>query len=200
MIKYIMYGFDHITDMSGWDIFMVMTFTLIIGVVFTILWDKIKDNIGTHKNKEVTGVIMDNKHEEDSKKENKKEGINWANTVYRFRLVFAFIGLICFFVLIVYGFADLWKANDEYNSELEGKINENQQNEEEMSAYMSDIGLIDTGKTILISNDGSMFEYSVKYDIHTKLVYLIGCKGDIIPYMKNATVQYIWNIEKGIVE
>lgn len=82
----------------------------------------------------------------------------------------------------------MWKANDEYNSELEGKINENQQNEEEMSAYMSDIGLIDTGKTILISNDGSMFEYSVKYDIHTKLVYLIGCKGDIIPYMKNATV------------
>lgn len=44
-----MYGFDHITDMSGWDIFMVMTFTIIIGVVFTILWDKIKDNIGTNK-------------------------------------------------------------------------------------------------------------------------------------------------------
>lgn len=196
-----MYGFDHITDMSGWDIFMVMTFTIIIGVVFTILWDKIKDNIGTNKNKEVTGVVVDNKHgEEELKKESKKEGINWAKVVYRFRLVFALIGLVCFFVFIVYGFADLWKANDEYNSELEGKINEDQQNEEEMSAYMSDIGLVDTGKTILISNDGSMFEYSVKYDIHTKLVYLIGYKGDIIPYMKNATVQYIWNIEKGIVE
>lgn len=195
-----MYGFDHITDMSGWDIFMVMTFTIIIGVVFTILWGKIKDNIGTNKNKEVTSVIMDNKHEEDSKKENKKEGINWANFVHRFRLVFALIGLICFFVFIVYGFADLWKANDEYYNTLENKINENQQNEEEMSAYTSDIGLVDTDKTILISNDGSMFKYNVKYDIHTKLVYLTGYKGDIMPYMKDAKTQYIWNIEKGIVE
>lgn len=194
-----MYGFDHITDittLSGWDIFMVMTFTIIIGVVFTILWDKIKGNIKIHKNKEA----KDSKKEEVLEKKDKKKSINWVNVVYRFRLVFAFIGLICFFFLIVYGFADLWKADVEYNSELEDKINENKQNEEEMSAYMSDIGLIDTGKTILISNDGSMFEYSVKYDIHTKLVYLIGCKGDIIPYMKNATVQYIWNIEKGIVE
>lgn len=196
-----MYEFDHITDMSGWDIFMVMTFTIIIGVVFTILWDKIKDNIGTNKNKEATGVVMDNKHkEEELKKENKKEGINWTKFVYRFRLVFAFIGLICFFFLVVYGFADLWKANDEYNSELEDKINENKQNGEEMSAYMSDIGLVNTDKTILISNDGSIFEYRVKYDIRTKLVYLSGYKGDIMPYMKDATTQYIWNIKKNDIE
>lgn len=191
-----MYGFDHITDMSGWDIFMVMTFTIIIGVVFTILWDKIKGNIKIHKNKEA----KDSKKEEVLEKKDKKGSINWVNVVYRFRLVFAFIGLICFFFLVVYGFADLWKANDAYNSELENKINENQQNEEEMSAYTSDIGLVNTDKTILISNDGSIFEYRVKYDIHTKLVYLSGYKGDIMPYMKDATTQYIWNIKKNDIE
>lgn len=196
MIKYIMYGFDHITDMSGWDIFMVMTFTIIIGVVFTILWDKIKGSIKIHKNKEA----KDSKKEKVLEKKGKKESINWVNVVYRFRLVFAFIGLICFFFLVVYGFADLWKANDEYNSELEDKINENKQNEEEMSAYMSDIGLVNTDKTILISNDGSIFEYRVKYDIRTKLVYLSGYKGDIMPYMKDATTQYIWNIKKNDIE
>lgn len=194
-----MYGFDHIADiissLSGWDIVMVIA-SMIIGVIFVILWDKIKDSIEANRNE----VSKGSKHKEELEKKDKKKSINWANVVYRFRLVFAFIGLIGFFVLIVYGFADLWKANDEYNSELEGKINKNQQNEEEMSAYMSDIGLIDTGKTILISNDGSMFEYNVKYDIRTKLVYLSGHKGDIIPYMKDVTTQYIWNTEKNAIE
>lgn len=194
-----MYGFNHIADiitsLSSWGIFMVITFMVIIGVAFVILWDRIKDSIKANRSKEVEGS-----KQEELEKKDKKESINWANVVYRFRLVFAFIGLICFFFLIVYGFADLWKADIEYNSELEDKINENKQNEEEMSAYMSDIGLVNTDKTILISNDGSIFEYRVKYDIRTKLVYLSGYKGDIMPYMKDATTQYIWNTEKNAIE
>ena len=193
-----MYGFNHITDitnMLSWGIFMVVTFMVIIGVAFVILWDRIKDGIKANRSKKVEGS-----KQEELEKKDKKESINWANVIYRFRLVFAFIGLIGFFGLVIYGFADLWRANDEYNSDLEDKISENQQNEKEMSAYMSDIGLVNTDKTILISNDSSISEYSVKYDIHTKLVYLSGYKGDIMPYMKDATTQYIWNTEKNAIE
>lgn len=41
--------------------------------------------------------------------------------------------------------------------------------------------------------------YSVMYDPNTNLVYL--CNEDnVIPYMKNVTTQYIWNIKKNDIE
>lgn len=64
---------------------------------------------------------------------------------------------------------------------------------------MADIGLKETNQTISIYNNGSFWEYDVKYDIHTKLVYLANNR-DLMPYMKDATTQYIWNTEKNAIK
>ena len=71
----------------------------------------------------------------------------------------------------------------------------------------SDISLVKTGKTISVSyqfEDLSVgastyvSTYYIEYDAKTKLVYLL--RGDsIIPYMRDATSQYIWDEEKNDV-
>lgn len=71
----------------------------------------------------------------------------------------------------------------------------------------SDISLVRTGKTVSVSyqfedlsvgTSTYVSTYYIEYDARTKLVYLL--RGDsIIPYMRDATSQYIWDEEKNDV-
>ena len=92
------------------------------------------------------------------------------------------------------------------NSESLKSIN-NQPHVQFSDDTSSDISLIRTGKTISVSyqfedlsvgTSTYVSTYYIEYDAKTKLVYLL--RGDsIIPYMRNATSQYIWDEEKNDV-
>lgn len=120
-----------------------------------------------------------------SKMSKKKRVAIISQIVAIFFLILTFIGFI------IYGMSVL---NDIDESK---KLTENQ----EMQSVK--LQLSDTNKFVSYSyklnGEDCTQLYSVMYDPNTNLVYL--CNEDnVIPYMKDATTQYIWNIEKNAIE
>lgn len=107
--------------------------------------------------------------------------------------------VIGFLYMIVFSLRDISKNSES----LKDKIN-NQPYVQFNDDTSSDISLVRTGKTISVSyqfedlsvgTSTYVSTYYIEYDAKTKLVYLL--RGDsIIPYMRNATSQYIWDEEK----
>lgn len=107
--------------------------------------------------------------------------------------------VIGFLYMVVFSLRDISKNSEN----LKGKIN-NQPYVQFNDDTSSDISLVRTGKTISVSyqfedlsvgTSTYVSTYYIEYDAKTKLVYLL--RGDsIIPYMRNATSQYIWDEEK----
>lgn len=107
--------------------------------------------------------------------------------------------VIGFLYMIVFSLRDISKNSES----LKGKIN-NQPYVQFNDDTSSDISLVRTGKTVSVSyqfedlsvgTSTYVSSYYIEYDAKTKLVYLL--RGDsIIPYMRNATSQYIWDEEK----
>lgn len=107
--------------------------------------------------------------------------------------------VVGFLYMIVFSLRDISKNSES----LKGKIN-NQPYVQFNDDTSSDISLVRTGKTVSVSyqfedlsvgTSTYVSTYYIEYDAKTKLVYLL--RGDsIIPYMRNATSQYIWDEEK----
>ncbi len=107
--------------------------------------------------------------------------------------------VVGFLYMIVFSLRDISKNSES----LKGKIN-NQPYVQFNDDTSSDISLVRTGKTVSVSyqfedlsvgTSTYVSTYYIEYDANTKLVYLL--RGDsIIPYMRNATFQYIWDEEK----
>ena len=73
------------------------------------------------------------------------------------------------------------------------------------SNVLKTVEFIDTGKDVQISAVVEDIErnklWDVRYDKNTKLVYLYRPQQDTyIPYMKDKTTQYTWNIDKEELE
>lgn len=110
--------------------------------------------------------------------------------------------VIGFLYMVVFSLRDISK----HSESLKDKIN-NQPYVQFNDDTSSDISLVRTGKTISVSyqfedlsvgTSTYVSTYYIEYDAKTKLVYLL--RGDsTIPYMRNATSQYIWDEEKNDV-
>lgn len=149
---------------------------------------------------DISGVNSDTKEYTNIKKETIKFILG-----REFGILFAVgLGLVLvigFLYMIVFFLRDISK-----NSESLKSIN-NQPHVQFNDDTSSDISLVKTGKTISVSyqfedlsagTSTYVSTYYIEYDAKTKLVYLL--RGDsIIPYMRNATSQYIWDEEKNDV-
>lgn len=147
---------------------------------------------------DISSIDSDTKEYTNIKKETTKSILGRT-----FGILFA-VGLglalvIGFLYMIVFSLRDISKNSES----LKGKIN-NQPYVQFNDDTSSDISLVRTGKTVSVSyqfedlsvgTSTYVSTYYIEYDAKTKLVYLL--RGDsIIPYMRNATSQYIWDEEK----
>lgn len=147
---------------------------------------------------DISSIDSDTKEYTNIKKETTKSILGRT-----FGILFA-VGLglalvIVFLYMIVFSLRDISKNSES----LKGKIN-NQPYVQFNDDTSSDISLVRTGKTVSVSyqfedlsvgTSTYVSTYYIEYDAKTKLVYLL--RGDsIIPYMRNATSQYIWDEEK----
>lgn len=108
--------------------------------------------------------------------------------------------VIGFLYMIVFFLRDISKNSESLKSNNQPYVQFNDDTS-------SDISLVRTGKTISVSyqfedlsvgTSTYVSTYYIEYDAKTKLVYLL--RGDsIIPYMRNATSQYLWDEEKNDV-
>ena len=108
--------------------------------------------------------------------------------------------VVGFLYMIVFSLRDISKNSES----LKGKINNQPYVQFNDDTSSEDISLVRTGKTVSVSyqfedlsvgTSTYVSTYYIEYDANTKLVYLL--RGDsIIPYMRNATSQYIWDEEK----
>lgn len=148
--------------------------------------------------KDISSINNDTKEYTNVKKETTKFILGRT-----FGVLFA-VGLglalvVGFLYMIVFSLRDISKNSES----LKGKIN-NQPYVQFNDDTSSDISLVRTGKTVSVSyqfedlsvgTSTYVSTYYIEYDAKTKLVYLL--RGDsIIPYMRNATSQYIWDEEK----
>lgn len=147
---------------------------------------------------DISSIDSDTKEYTNIKKETTKSILGRT-----FGILFA-VGLglalvIVFLYMIVFSLRDISKNSES----LKGKIN-NQPYVQFNDDTSSDISLVRTGNTVSVSyqfedlsvgTSTYVSTYYIEYDAKTKLVYLL--RGDsIIPYMRNATSQYIWDEEK----
>lgn len=151
--------------------------------------------------KDISSINSDTKEYTNTKKETTKFILGRT-----FGILFA-VGLglalvIGFLYMIVFSLRDISKNSES----LKGKIN-NQPYVQFNDDTSSDISLVRTGKTVSVSyqfedlsvgTSTYVSTYYIEYDAKTKLVYIL--RGDsIIPYMRNATSQYLWDEEKNDV-